>query len=185
MAAGFKALEEVAEYGIRHSGLINTIRTAHTLNQTSGFDCQSCAWPNPDGERSIAEFCENGFKAVTYETTKKRVTRKFFAENRVSDLADQSEYYLGSQGRITEPMVLRPGSEHYEPIEWTEAFQLLAAELKALASPHEAAFYTSGRTSNETAFLYQLFVRAFGTNNLPDCSNMCHESTSVAPPSRR
>src|SRR4051812_46990012 len=181
-AAGFKAIAEVAEYGIRESGIRNTIRTAHKLNQTDGFDCQSCAWPNPDGERSFAEFCENGFKAVTYETSTKRVTREFFQEHSVKELAEQTEHWLGSQGRLIEPMVLRPGSEHYEPLDWNSAFQLLATELKALASPNEAVFYTSGRTSNEAAFLYQLFVRAFGTNNLPDCSNMCHESTSVALP---
>ena len=181
-AAGFKALAEVAEYGITESGLKNTLLAAHKLNQTNGFDCQSCAWPNPDDHRSIAEFCENGFKAVTYETTTRRVTREFFQKHSVTQLADQSEHWLGEQGRLTEPMVVRPGSEHYEPIEWNAAFQLLGDELKALASPHEAVFYTSGRTSNETAFLYQLFVRVFGTNNLPDCSNMCHESTSVALP---
>jgi molybdopterin-dependent oxidoreductase alpha subunit len=182
VAAGFKALTEVAEYGLRHAGLSNTLLTAHKLNQVSGFDCQSCAWPNPDGERSIAEFCENGFKAVTYEATHKKVTAEFFREHSVADLAAKSDYWLGAQGRLTEPMVLKPGATHYEPISWEEAFQLMAVEFKALASPHEAVFYTSGRTSNETAFLYQLFIRAFGTNNLPDCSNMCHESTSVALP---
>ncbi|HVV00876.1 MAG TPA: FdhF/YdeP family oxidoreductase [Verrucomicrobiae bacterium] len=181
-AAGFKALEEVAEYGIRESGLKNTVATALKLNQTDGFDCQSCAWPNPDGERSFAEFCENGFKAVTYEATHKRVTREFFQRHRVGELAEQTEHWLGSQGRLIEPMVLRPGSEHYEPLDWRSAFDLIAQELRALASPNEAIFYTSGRTSNETAFLYQLFVRAYGTNNMPDCSNMCHESTSVALP---
>jgi molybdopterin-dependent oxidoreductase alpha subunit len=181
-AAGMKALTEVAEYGFRESGIKNTIKTAHKLNQTDGFDCQSCAWPSPDGERSIAEFCENGFKAVTYEATTKKVTREFFQKHSVQELAEQTEHWLGNQGRLLEPMVLRPGSEHYEPIDWGAAFQLMAKELKALASPNEAIFYTSGRTSNETAFLYQLFVRRFGTNNLPDCSNMCHESTSVALP---
>jgi molybdopterin-dependent oxidoreductase alpha subunit len=182
VAAGFKAIEEVAEYGIRQSGFINTVRTALKLNQTDGFDCQSCAWPNPDKERSIAEFCENGFKAVTYETTTKRLTREFFREHSVAQLCGKPEHWLGHQGRLTEPMVLRPGATHYEPISWSDAFAMLATELKALKSPNEAVFYTSGRTSNETAFLYQLFVRKFGTNNLPDCSNMCHESTSVALP---
>lgn len=182
VAAGLKAIEEVAEYAVRHSGVSNTLRTAHKLNQTDGFDCQSCAWPNPDGERSVAEFCENGFKAVTYEATHHRLTRQFFEEHSVADLAQKSDYWLGGQGRLTEPMVLRPGGTHYEPITWDMAFQVIADELKALSSPNEAVFYTSGRTSNETAFLYQLFVRAFGTNNLPDCSNMCHESTSVALP---
>jgi len=182
VAAGFKALSEVAEYGIRQAGMINTIRTALKLNQTDGFDCQSCAWPNPDNERSVAEFCENGFKAVSYEATSKRITREFFQRYSVADLTGKPEHWLGHQGRLTEPMVLRPGSTHYEPIAWAEAFTLIGEQLKALASPNEAIFYTSGRTSNETAFLYQLFVRRFGTNNLPDCSNMCHESTSVGLP---
>src|SRR2546430_1876969 len=132
-AAGFKALAEVVEYGIREAGIKNTLRTAHKLNQTDGFDCQSCAWPNPDGERSAAEFCENGFKAVTYEATNKRVTREFFQKHSVTELAEQTEHWLGSQGRLTEPMVLRAGSEHYEPLDWDSAFQLVAGELKALA----------------------------------------------------
>jgi len=170
------------EYGLRQSGLVKTVRTALTLNQVKGFDCQSCAWPNPDNERSVAEFCENGFKAVTYETGSKRLTRAFFKKHSVAQLAEQSEHWLGHQGRLTEPMILRAGSEFYEPIGWAETFALIGAELKKLSSPHEAVFYTSGRTSNETAFLYQLFVRAYGTNNLPDCSNMCHESTSAAMP---
>lgn len=182
VAAGMKAVEEVAEYGLRQAGLMNTLRTVTKLNQTDGFDCQSCAWPNPDKERSFAEFCENGFKAVSYEATQKRLTREFFQQHSVADLAGKTDYWLGNQGRLTEPLVLRPDGTHYQPIGWDEAFQLIADELKGLGSPHEAVFYTSGRTSNETAFLYQLFVRAFGTNNLPDCSNMCHESTSVALP---
>ncbi|ACB77420.1 FdhF/YdeP family oxidoreductase [Opitutus terrae] len=182
VAGGLRALREVAGYGLRHSGLGNTLKTFHAINQTNGFDCQSCAWPNPDGERSFAEFCENGFKAVTYEVTKKRVDAEFFQQHSVADLGTRSDYWLGEQGRLTEPMLLRPGGTHYEPIGWDEAFQLLARELRSLGSPHEAVFYTSGRTSNEAAFLWQLFVRAFGTNNLPDCSNMCHESTSVALP---
>src|ERR1700722_20411894 len=122
-AAGFKALAEVAEYGIRESGVVNTIRTAHKLNQTSGFDCQSCAWPNPDGERSIAEFCENGFKAVTYEAPTKRVKRDFFQKHSVAERATKTEHWLGQQGRLTERMVLRPGATHYEPIDWNSAFQ--------------------------------------------------------------
>ena len=182
VAAGLKAVEEVVEYGVGQAGLMNTLRTVHKINQTDGFDCQSCAWPNPDGERSFAEFCENGFKAVTYEATTKHLTPGFFREHSVSQLAAHTDHWLGHQGRLTEPMVLRPGAGQYEPIAWDAAFRLIADELGRLASPNEAVFYTSGRTSNETAFLYQLFVRAYGTNNLPDCSNMCHESTSVALP---
>ncbi len=182
VAGGLRAIREVAAYGFTHSGLATTLRTTLAINQKDGFDCQSCAWPNPDDHRSVAEFCENGFKAVTYEATTQRVTREFFREHSVAELATQSDYWLGERGRLTEPMVLRPGATHYEPIAWDAAFQLVADELKSLPSPDEAVFYTSGRTSNEAAFLYQLFVRAFGTNNLPDCSNMCHESTSVALP---
>ena len=181
-AGGIKALTEVARFGLHHTGIVNSVRSALKLNQVGGFDCQSCAWPNPDEHRSVAEFCENGFKAVTYEATKKKITPEFFREYSVADLAGKSDFWLGDQGRLTEPMILLPGATHYEPVTWDEAFQLLAHELRALASPNEAVFYTSGRTSNETAFLYQLFIRAFGTNNLPDCSNMCHESTSIALP---
>src|SRR5207302_10297483 len=121
-------------------------------------------------------------KAVTYEATSKRITREFFQKHSVKELAEETEHWLGEQGGLVEPMVLRPSSDHYEPIDWNSAFQIVATELKALSSPNEAIFYTSGRSSNETAFLYQLFVRRFGTNNLPDCSNMCHESTSTALP---
>lgn len=182
IAGGLRAIREVAAYGLTHSGLATTLRTTLAINQKDGFDCQSCAWPSPDDHRSVAEFCENGFKAVTYEATHRRVTPEFFRKHSVAELAAKSDYWLGEQGRLTEPMVLRPGARHYESIAWDEAFQLVAKELQALPSPDEAIFYTSGRTSNEAAFLYQLFVRAYGTNNLPDCSNMCHESTSVALP---
>jgi molybdopterin-dependent oxidoreductase alpha subunit len=182
LAAGIKALAVTAGFALKHTGPVNAVRTALKLNQVDGFDCQSCAWPSPDDHRSVAEFCENGFKAVAYEATSKTIGRDFFATHSVAELAAQSDYWLGEQGRLAEPMVLRPGATHYEPIPWADAFALIGAELNALASPHEAVFYTSGRTSNETAFLYQLFIRLFGTNNLPDCSNMCHESTSVALP---
>ncbi len=141
----------------------------------------SCAWPDPDpGERHTAEFCENGAKAVAEEATKQRAGTEFFAKHSIAELDAHDEMWLGQQGRITHPMVKRPGGTHYEPISWTDAFSLIATHLTELDSPDEAIFYTSGRTSNEAAFLYQLFVRAYGTNNLPDCSNMCHESTSVA-----
>src|SRR6185312_2344114 len=142
----------------------------------------SCAWPDPDAHRSAAEFCENGAKAIAWEADSRRLTPEFFAKHSIDDLARESDYWHGQQGRLTEPMVLRPGRRHYEPISWDDAFALIADELNALASPNEAIFYTSGRTSNEAAFLYQLFARQFGTNNLPDCSNMCHESTSFALP---
>ncbi len=182
VAAGLMAVEKVAEYGLAQSGIVNTVRTALKLNQEKGFDCQSCAWPNPDRDRSVAEFCENGFKAVAYEATHKLADPEFFRTHSVEEMLRHSDHWLGEQGRLSEPMVLRPGATHYEPISWDDAFGIIGRELEALAGPDEALFYTSGRTSNETAFLYQLFVRAFGTNNLPDCSNMCHESTSVALP---
>ncbi|WP_438480218.1 FdhF/YdeP family oxidoreductase [Oleiharenicola lentus] len=181
-AAGVKALVVTTAFGLKYSGPVNTVRTALKLNQVDGFDCQSCAWPSPDDHRSVAEFCENGFKAVAYEATKKTIGRDFFRDHSVAELGEKSDFWLGEQGRLAEPMVLRPGATHYEPIEWSEAFAIVARELNALASPDEALFYTSGRTSNETAFLYQLFIRMFGTNNMPDCSNMCHESTSVSLP---
>jgi molybdopterin-dependent oxidoreductase alpha subunit len=148
-------------------------------NQPDGFDCPGCAWPDRNPHATF-EFCENGAKAVAAEATAQRVTREFFAAHTVGELATKEDHYLEAQGRLTEPMRYDAASDRYVPIEWDAAFALIARELNALASPDEALFYTSGRTSNEAAFLYQLFVRAFGTNNLPDCSNMCHEASGVA-----
>jgi anaerobic selenocysteine-containing dehydrogenase len=128
----------------------------------------------------MLEFCENGVKAIADEATTKRINSEFFNKHGISNLTQRSDYWFGLQGRLTEPMVKRPNSDHYEAISWDQAFQLLATELNSLTSPNEAAFYTSGRTSNEAAFLYQLFVRQYGTNNLPDCSHMCHESSGTA-----
>ncbi|HMQ26765.1 MAG TPA: FdhF/YdeP family oxidoreductase, partial [Acidimicrobiales bacterium] len=151
------------------------------VNQADGFDCPGCAWPEGGpSERSHAEFCENGMKAVAEEATTRRIGREFFAAHPVHELAARTDHWLGSRGRLTEPMVKRPGADHYEPISWEGAFALLADELNRVAHPDRAVFYTSGRTSNEAAFAYQLFVRQFGTNNLPDCSNLCHESSGVA-----
>ncbi len=179
-AAGLTAVYKTMAIGFGEMGVVRGTRMLLEVNKKDGFDCQSCAWPSPDGDRHVAEFCENGAKAVADEATTKRITREFFREHSVSELSARSDHWLGKQGRLTEPMVLRPGAGHYEPISWEEAFTLVAAELKRLPSPNAASFYTSGRTSNEAAFLYQLFVRAFGTNNLPDCSNMCHESSGAA-----
>ncbi len=166
---------------VEQMGVLRTAQTLLKLNQVDGFDCQGCAWPDPDPEhRHTAEFCENGAKAVTEEATLRHLNRRFFAQHSLSALAEKTDYWLGQQGRITEPMVLREGGTHYEPVTWDEAFGLVARHLSGLDSPDQAIFYTSGKTSNEAAFAYQLFARAFGTNNLPDCSNMCHESTSVA-----
>jgi molybdopterin-dependent oxidoreductase alpha subunit len=180
-AAGPTAVAVSMKRALERMGPARTARTLAKLNQAEGFDCMSCAWPDPDpGHRHAAEFCENGAKAVAEEATTDRATPEFFAEHSIADLDSHSEYWLGQQGRITHPMIKRSGATHYVPIDWDDAFRLIAAELTGLGSPDEATFYTSGRASNEAAFVYQLFVRAFGTNNLPDCSNMCHESTSIA-----
>jgi len=180
VTAGVPALIQTMRFTLREMGAVRGINQLLHLNQKKGFDCQSCAWPSPDEHRSMTEFCENGVKAVADEATTRRVTREFFAQYSVAELAAQSDHWLGHQGRLTEPMVLRAGATHYESITWEQAFSLVANELNTLASPNEASFYTSGRTSNEAAFLYQLLVRQFGTNNLPDCSNMCHESSGCA-----
>ena len=179
-AAGVKAVMVSLRRGLESMGLLRTAATLAKVNQRHGFDCPGCAWPEEHGGRKVAEFCENGAKAVAEEATKRVVTREFFARHTVAELQARQEFWLSQQGRLTEPMVLRPGEDHYRPIAWDEAFELIANELRALQSPHQAVFYTSGRTSNEAAFLYQLFVRSFGTNNLPDCSNMCHESSGTA-----
>ncbi|AYJ47140.1 FdhF/YdeP family oxidoreductase [Rhodococcus sp. P1Y] len=180
-AAGPVAVAVSMKRALGHMGPIRTAKTLLDLNQAEGFDCMSCAWPDPDpGHRHAAEFCENGAKAVAEEATTTRATPEFFAQHSIAELDARSEHWLGQQGRITHPMVKLPGGKYYEPIEWDDAFRLIGDELKSLADPNEALFYTSGRASNESAFTYQLFARAFGTNNLPDCSNMCHESTSIA-----
>src|SRR5690349_1982389 len=180
-AAGIPAVISSFKHIIGEAGLIRGLKALNKLNQKDGFDCPSCAWPDPDDERSgIAEYCENGARAMAEEATAKKLTASFFAENSVSDLAALSDHEIGSKGRLAEPMFLPKGATHYQPITWESAFQKIAASLNQLASPDEAIFYTSGRTSNEAAFLYQLFVREYGTNNLPDCSNMCHESSGVA-----
>ncbi len=177
--AGVPGVLRALDSAASQMGVVRSLLTLTAVNQQQGFDCPGCAWPDPD-RRHAAEFCENGAKAVAEEATLRRVTREFFAEHSVADLATRSDHWLGQQGRLAEPMVLREGAMHYEPIGWSEAFDLIAAELRALPSADEAIFYTSGRTSNEAAFAYQLFARAFGTNNLPDCSNMCHESSGAA-----
>ncbi len=180
-AAGLTAVAVSMKRSLELMGPSRTARTLTRLNQTDGFDCMSCAWPDPDPDhRHAAEFCENGAKAVAEEADTARVGKEFFAEHSVEDLRGRTEFWLGKQGRIVGPMVLRAGGTHYEPISWDDAFALIAERLKGLDSPDEAVFYTSGRASNESAFSYQLFARAFGTNNMPDCSNMCHESTSIA-----
>ncbi|MDX6696531.1 MAG: hypothetical protein QOF02_4134 [Blastocatellia bacterium] len=180
IAGGIPAIVSSMKHAWGEMGVVRGTRTLLRLNQKDGFDCPGCAWPDPEGERSHVEFCENGAKHVADEATRKRATTEFFRQWSVADLARKSDYWLGQQGRLTQPLILRRGGTHYEPLAWDEAFAIIAAELNALDSPDEALFYTSGRASNEAAFLYQLFVRQFGTNNLPDCSNMCHESSGTA-----
>jgi molybdopterin-dependent oxidoreductase alpha subunit len=179
-AAGAAAVASSLKHVFSQAGVTRGIRGMAKLNQTNGFDCPSCAWPDPDDHRAVTEFCENGAKALASETTKRRVDPAFFARHSVAEISRESDYWMEQQGRLTDPVVLRPGATHYEPIGWDEAFALIAAELNALDHPDEAVFYTSGRTVNEAAFLYGVFVRMFGTNNLPDCSNMCHESSGSA-----
>ena len=180
-AVGVKAITSALSHIKNEVGLVKGIVLLKNLNQKNGFDCPGCAWPDPDAKRAfLAEYCENGAKAVAEEATKNRVSPLFFATHSIQELSLLSDYEIGKSGRITHPMYLPEGKDHYEEISWDAAFNLIGQELNQLKSPDEAIFYTSGRTSNEAAFLYQLFVREFGTNNLPDCSNMCHESSGVA-----
>ncbi|WP_426998339.1 FdhF/YdeP family oxidoreductase [Pseudarthrobacter sp. N5] len=179
-AAGVKAVTVALERGVSQAGVARTVRSMLRVNQHNGFDCPGCAWPESiTGRRSPAEFCENGAKAIAEESTTRRVTPEFWASHSIAELERKTEYWLGSQGRITEPVVIRPGDTHYSPISWTDAFALAAEHIRA-TTPDRCVFYTSGRTANETAFMYQLFARSLGTNNLPDCSNMCHESSGSA-----
>lgn len=179
-AGGAPAVASSLNHILREAGPLRGTRGLLEMNQIGGFDCPSCAWPDPDHDRSLAEFCENGAKALASEATRKQADAKFFATHSVAELAAQSDLWHDRQGRLVEPMVLLENATHYVPIAWEDAFRMIAVELAKLGSPDEAVFYTSGRASNEAAFLYQLFVRSYGTNNLPDCSNMCHESSGLA-----
>lgn len=180
-AAGFKAVASTAKHILEEMNVSRGFIALQKLNQVDGFDCPGCAWPDPDDRRSaIAEYCENGAKAVAEEATTKTLRRDFFAEHSVGEMSTWDDYKIGKSGRIAQPMYLPPGETHYQPLSWEAAFNVLSKHLNGLHSPDEAIFYTSGRTSNEAAFLYQLFARAYGTNNMPDCSNMCHESSGVA-----
>ncbi len=180
-AAGIPGVAAAAVHVFREMDVARGMKALLKLNQKDGYDCPGCAWPDPDDERStIAEYCENGAKAIAEEATTRKLGPEFFAANSVAALSQLNDYEIGKKGRIAQPMFLGKGETHYRPINWDDAFRKIAAHLNKLASPDEAIFYTSGRTSNEAAFLYQLFVREYGTNNLPDCSNMCHESSGVA-----
>lgn len=180
-AAGIPAVMAAFSDLFEEKTPIRGMRALFKMNQMGGFDCPSCAWPDPDDERSVlGEYCENGAKALAEEATTKRVTPEFFKQNSVYDLAKLDDYQIGKMGRLTDPMYLPEGATHYQPISWDHAFKKIAEHLNALESPDEAAFYTSGRTSNEASFVYQLFAKEFGTNNMPDCSNMCHETSGSA-----
>ena len=180
-AAGAAAVIVAGKKVKEQAGLIRGGKALLKLNQFNGVDCPGCAWPDPDDERSLlGEYCENGAKAIAEEAINKSIDGEFFRLHSIQDLSLLSDYHLGQLGRIAEPLILLPEQNHYQPVSWDEAFSRIASELNLLQSPNEAVFYTSGRTSNEAAFLYQLFVRMYGTNNLPDCSNMCHESSGVA-----
>ncbi|MFC4871068.1 FdhF/YdeP family oxidoreductase [Negadavirga shengliensis] len=182
VAAGLGSLKSVAYHIWEETYVGRGVKTLFKLNQPRGFDCPSCAWPDPDAKdvSKIGEYCENGAKAVAWEATNRKAGPDFFKQYSVAELFEKSDHWLEKQGRLTHPMVLQKGDSHYRPISWEEAFDLLARQLNGLDHPDQALFYTSGRTSNEAAFLYQCFVRQFGTNNLPDCSNMCHEASGKA-----
>ena len=180
-SVGIPAIISAVQHMGKYMNPVDAFKLSLKINQKGGFDCPGCAWPDPDDDRSkLGEYCENGMKAIAEEATKKSIKADFFQQNSIQDIAKLSDFEMGKLGRLTEPMVLKKGSNHYESISWDDAFQLIAKELNDLNHPDEALFYTSGRTSNEAAYLYQLFVRDYGTNNLPDCSNMCHESSGVA-----
>ncbi|NAS13376.1 FdhF/YdeP family oxidoreductase [Poritiphilus flavus] len=180
-AAGLPAVLSSGKHLLKEMSPGRAFKVLKNLNQKDGIDCPGCAWPDPDDERStLAEYCENGAKAIAEEATQKRLLPSFFSKYSVAELSAWSDYELGKKGRIAQPMFLEKGASHYKEISWEDAFKHIAKRLNTLQSPNEVIFYTSGRTSNEAAFLYQLFVREFGTNNLPDCSNMCHESSGVA-----
>ncbi|TXB66073.1 FdhF/YdeP family oxidoreductase [Vicingus serpentipes] len=179
-AVGIPAIISSMKHISQELGIWQGIKVLNKMNQKDGFDCPGCAWPDPDGKRSsLGEYCENGVKAIAEEATTKKVDPNFFKKYSVEELSTWTDYKIGKAGRITEPMFLKEGSSHYEPISWDEAFKIIGNKLNSLNSPNEACFYTSGRTSNEAAYMYQLFARQFGTNNLPDCSNMCHESSGA------
>ncbi|TWO32694.1 FdhF/YdeP family oxidoreductase [Seonamhaeicola sediminis] len=180
-SVGFSALKSATGMVLKYMKPLDALKISSKLNQKGGFDCPGCAWPDPDDDRSLlGEYCENGIKAMAEEAQKNSIGRDFFAKHSVNQLAEWSDFEIGKSGRLAEPMYLAKGATHYQSISWEDAFTLVAKHLNALDSPDEAVFYTSGRTTNEAAFLYQLFVREFGTANLPDCSNMCHEASGKA-----
>ena len=180
-SAGFGSLKAVVGQVTKYMNPVDAVKLSLKINQKGGFDCPGCAWPDPDDERSaLGEYCENGLKAMAEEAQNKTIGEDFFIKHSVEELAKLSDFEIGKSGRLSQPMFLPKDETHYQPISWDEAFAKVANHLNALNNPDEAVFYTSGRTTNEAAFLYQLFVREFGTANLPDCSNMCHEASGSA-----
>ncbi|MEM1134706.1 MAG: FdhF/YdeP family oxidoreductase [Bacteroidota bacterium] len=179
-AAGIPGIKAALSHAFKEMGVVKSLTTLSKINQKEGFDCPGCAWPDPEKRSKLGEYCENGAKALAEEATFKKVDADFFREYSVNTLSEWTDFQIGKSGRITEPFLLKPDSSHYEPVTWEAAFKIIGSHLKQLTSPNQAIFYTSGRSSNEAAFLYGLFARAFGTNNMPDCSNMCHESSGVA-----
>jgi len=180
VAAGPLGVQAALSHSFKEMGVVRSMTALLDMNQQDGFSCPSCAWPDPEKPSKVAEYCENGAKALADEATTSHIGADFFKKHSVEELSQLTDYELNKFGRVVEPLVLKAGSVHYEPISWQEANNLISDELRKLDSPDEAIFYTSGRSSNEAAFLYGMFARAFGTNNMPDCSNMCHESSGVA-----
>jgi len=179
-AAGLKGVYYALKIALKTVAPFKTVKILKSLNQKNGIDCPGCAWPDPDHRSKLGEFCENGVKAIAEEAMNANADATFFSKHDIEEMRGKSDYWLGQQGRLTQPMYIQKGDTHYKPITWEKAFELVAKRLNNVAKPDDTVFYTSGRTSNEAAFLYQLFIRMFGTNNLPDCSNMCHESSGVA-----
>lgn len=180
IAAGVLGVKEALRHSFKEMGVVRSMNALADMNQQDGFSCPSCAWPDPEKASKFAEYCENGAKALADEATTSHIGANFFKKYSVEELSELTDYELNKFGRIVEPLVLKPNSVHYETISWQAAYDLISEKLKELEVPDEAIFYTSGRSSNEAAFLYGMFARAFGTNNMPDCSNMCHESSGVA-----
>ncbi|MGB3469014.1 MAG: molybdopterin-dependent oxidoreductase, partial [Cyclobacteriaceae bacterium] len=179
-AAGLLGVKVAVEHTFREMGVSRSMLALNYMNKKDGFDCPGCAWPDPEKRSKLGEYCENGAKALSEEATTDVLHQDFFSKYTVEEMSGWTDYEIGKSGRITTPMLLKPGSSHYEAVSWEEAYKVIADKLTALSHPDEAIFYTSGRSSNEAAFIYGLFSRAFGTNNMPDCSNMCHESSGVA-----
>lgn len=180
-SVGFGAIKSAVSHASKYMNIKDALKLSFKINQKGGFDCPGCAWPDPDDERSVfGEYCENGMKAIAEEVQNKTIGTDFFSQHSVDELAKMSDFEIGKSGRLAAPMYLGEGATHYTPISWDNAFKKVAGHLNSLNSPDEAVFYTSGRTTNEAAFLYQLFVREYGTANLPDCSNMCHEASGKA-----